>query len=98
MRSVNQPDGLTFVVVAVAVSVVAFAAASILGGCRTGELAAPCDEATLAQVTADCRTQVRAQCARDAGVVDESCPTLKACDARIKSWLACHVGDAGADQ
>lgn len=66
-------------------------------GCHSAGLAAPCDELTLAKLTADCRAQVRSDCARsDAGTVDETCPTLKACDARIKSWLDCHVGaDAG---
>lgn len=66
-----------------------------LVGCKGTELAAPCDSLTLTELTAECRTKVRAACARDAGVVDESCPTLKACDARIKAWHDCRDGGAG---
>lgn len=67
-------------------------------GRSSTDLAAPCDSMTLASLTADCRTKVRANCARDAGIVDEACPTLITCDAKIKTWLSCHViGDAGPD-
>lgn len=65
---------------------------SVLFCACKSELSAPCDSLTLAELTADCRTKVRSSCARDAGVVDESCPALQACDARIKQWLACSDG------
>jgi hypothetical protein len=83
-----------------AVGVAAFVLALALGGCHArGELAAPCDSLTLTGVAAECRASVSAKCARsDAGVVDETCPTLRECDARIRAWRECDggVGAGGA--
>jgi hypothetical protein len=69
-------------------------AAHWLTGCAARqELPAPCDTVTLAKLTTDCHWLVRANCARDdAGTVDESCETLKQCDATINRWRDCDGG------
>ena len=63
-----------------------------------GELPAPCDTLTLAQLQNSCRYKVRAACKRDPKTdqVDESCPTLIECSKRLKAWHAC-AGAGGAD-
>lgn len=75
-----------------ACALVVASGAVMLAGCWGGELPAPCDSLTLAKLTADCRTQVRSDCKRPNGVVDEDCATLKACSARIKAWKDCDGG------
>ena len=71
--------------------VVALVSCNQLGG----DLPAPCDSLTLAQLQIECRQKVRASCARDADdKVDESCPVLIECSKRIHEWRDCS--DAGA--
>lgn len=72
---------------------------AMLVNCRAlgGDLPAPCDSLTLAELTAECRTKVRAQCERsDAGVVDPTCPIRIECDKRVDAWHDCK--DAGAPE
>ncbi|HLV64257.1 MAG TPA: hypothetical protein VKY73_00525 [Polyangiaceae bacterium] len=63
--------------------------AMALAGCA-GAQKGPCSDAALAEIVAECRARVRAECAHDAhGIVDEGCITLKECDARIEQWEVC---------
>ena len=98
MRQAVRRDSGAAVIYLLASAAVAVAMGFALFSCRgAAGPPAPCDDVTLAELTVECRAEVRAACARsDAGLVDESCPTLKACDQRIANWLSCHVGDAGA--
>jgi hypothetical protein len=70
--------------------------AHLMSGCAPrSELPAPCDTLTLGALKAECHRRVRAKCSRsESDVVDEDCATLKACDARIRSWVACADGGA----
>lgn len=86
--------------VVVALCVVAFCAclSLILDSCaKPAGYAAPCDDTSLLAMKNECWALVRTNCMRsDAGAVDENCPTLKACDAKLERWYQCHA-DAGSD-
>ena len=69
---------------------------AVVSGCTPRELAAPCDTATLESIRVECKRAVRADCERsDAGVVDQGCATLVACNKRIDQWLACPAAAGG---